>query len=156
MIAPTVIDDIRQLLAEGKLSQRKIAEQVGVSRGSVASVARGPRPDYESIRRERAVRAAEQEPLKLGPLARCSTCGGKVYMPCRLCALQGQWVDVPRGPGTPSRVEPLGVELRGEARARYEAVHLARMQEGELTEESPDEPPNDHVEWPDDYDEDWQ
>lgn len=83
MLASAKVKEVRRLLAEGKLSQRKIAEAVGVSRSIVSGIARGVRPDYES--RTRA-QAAEFEPL--GPIERCPSCGGKVYMPCRLCRVR--------------------------------------------------------------------
>jgi len=134
MIAPTVIDSIRQLLAEGRLSQRRIAKSLGVSRGTVASVADGRRPDYEALRRRRE---ESRQPLVLGPLGRCPTCGGMVHRPCRLCSLRAELAGAPRREPDRRPTEPLGLELRGEARARYEAVHLRRIEQGELVE--PDE-----------------
>lgn len=154
MIAPPIIDCIQELLAEGKLSQRKIAKKVGVSRGTVAGVAGGRRPDYEQIRHKRR---QEQEPLPLGPLARCPECGGMVYMPCRLCQLRSgaPEADSPRRSPDPRPTESLGLDLRGEARARYEAVHLRRMQQGELCEQDEADPQYDPSAWNDDNDEDW-
>ena len=49
MIAPGIVAEIRRLLAEEKLSQRKIGRLVGVSRGTVAAIASGTRPDYEAL-----------------------------------------------------------------------------------------------------------
>ena len=83
MISQAKVQEAELLLAEGKLSQRKIARLVGSSRASVASIADGSRPDYEALRRERG---ADLEPL--GPVERCPECGGKVYMPCRLCRIR--------------------------------------------------------------------
>ena len=150
MIASEVIDSVRRLLAEGRLSQRKIAKRLGVSRGVVAGVAIGRRPDYEKLRRRRQ---QEQQPLLLGPLRRCGTCGGMVHVPCRLCALRSQLAGAP--PRVPERRpdEPLALELRGEARSRYEAVHLRRMQEGEQDEEDETELPDPQADWPE-YDDD--
>ena len=128
MIASDVVDSIRGLLAEGELSQRKIAQQLGVSRGTVASVASGRRPDYDALRR----REQSQQPLPLGPLVRCSTCGGMVHVPCRLCAMRLKMARSPKRPVDPRPMEPLGLELRGEARTRYEVVHRKRMKEGEV------------------------
>ena len=152
MIAPPIIDCIQKLLAEGKLSQRKIAKKVGVSRGTVASVAGGRRPDYEQLRRRRR---QEQEPLPLGPLARCPECGGMVYMPCRLCQMRSQLADSPQRSPDPRPAESLGLDLRGEVRARYEAVHLRRMQQGELCEENQADAPYDQSACNDEDDEDW-
>jgi hypothetical protein len=83
MIALMKIKEAERLLAEGKLSHRKIALAVGISRATVGGIASGRRPDYEARQRARAV---ANEPL--GPLARCPGCGGLVYMPCRLCTVR--------------------------------------------------------------------
>ncbi len=83
MIALMKIKEAERLLAEGKLSHRKIAKAVGISRATVGAIASGRRPDYEARRR---ARASQVEPL--GPLARCPGCGGLVHMPCRLCSLR--------------------------------------------------------------------
>ena len=53
MIASGVVGEIRCLLDRGEMSQRKIAVQVGVSRGTVSSIARGKRPDHEARQRHR-------------------------------------------------------------------------------------------------------
>ena len=39
MIATTVVDEVRRLLREGRLSQRSIALRIGVSRGTVNAIA---------------------------------------------------------------------------------------------------------------------
>jgi len=80
MLATGKVLEIEKLLAEGKLSQRKIAQRVGVSRGIVSAIARGTRPDYEARHQPSG---DVNEPL--GDVERCPTCGGRVYMPCRLC-----------------------------------------------------------------------
>ncbi len=43
MITATVVDEIRRMLREGRLSQRKIAVRIGVSRGTVNAIALGKR-----------------------------------------------------------------------------------------------------------------
>jgi transcriptional regulator with XRE-family HTH domain len=83
MLAPAKVEEAKRLVDEGKLSQRKIAKLLGMSRATVAAIASGKRPDYEARRR---ALAAEEEPL--GPIERCPTCGGRVYMPCRLCRVR--------------------------------------------------------------------
>jgi hypothetical protein len=62
------------------MSQRKIAAQLGVSRGVVSAIAAGRRGLYG------------QDPFaKYSPLAptspptRCPTCGYRVYLPCLVC-----------------------------------------------------------------------
>ena len=84
MIATTLIDEIRRMLHEGCLSQRKIAVRLSVSRGTVNAVARGKRPDY-SARRQR-----EDDGFipPMGMPVRCSGCGGLVQMPCLLCYIR--------------------------------------------------------------------
>ncbi|MBX7168449.1 MAG: helix-turn-helix domain-containing protein [Pirellulales bacterium] len=83
MLSPELVLEIRRLLAEGRLSQRKIAKQLGVSRATVGAIASGKRPDYAP----RLPR--EDEPLRpTGPPRRCPRCGGMVYLPCRLCQVR--------------------------------------------------------------------
>lgn len=80
MIEPSVVEEVRRLLAEGKLSQRKIAKHLGISRATVGAIASGKRPDYQPRPRE------EDDPFQItGPPRRCPGCGGVVYLPCRLC-----------------------------------------------------------------------
>jgi hypothetical protein len=90
MIADNVVQQIRQLLAQGELSQRKIARVVGVSRGTVSAIALGRRPDYPSggapYRRDPA--QAETLLWGPGPMQRCPGCGGMVYMPCLACRIR--------------------------------------------------------------------
>ncbi len=73
--------EIRRLLDEGKLSQRKIALLMGVSRGTVSAIASGKRPDYEEIWRKRNGGFVPPS----GPHVRCRGCGGKARMPCLVC-----------------------------------------------------------------------
>jgi len=84
MIPFAVVDEIERLLHEGGLSQRKIARRVGVSRGTVNAIARGQRPDYRALRRERA----NDFVAPTGPVARCPTCGARVQMPCLACRVR--------------------------------------------------------------------
>lgn len=79
MLSPALVAEVRRLLAEGRLSQRRIAAVTGVSRTTVSNIARGRRPDY-------APRPQGDElDLACGPLGRCPGCGGRVFLPCRLC-----------------------------------------------------------------------
>src|SRR5262245_33982284 len=81
MLAISVVEEIQRLLDEGKLSQRKIAARLGVSRGTVGAIANGQRGLYG---REPGPDAAH--PLApLGPPERCPRCGFLVYMPCMVC-----------------------------------------------------------------------
>jgi DNA-binding XRE family transcriptional regulator len=84
MIAGHVVAEVRRLLEEGRLSQRKIAQWTGVSRGTVNAIARGQRADPEA----RRCRGADMVVPPSGPPRRCPGCGGMVQMPCLLCQLR--------------------------------------------------------------------
>ena len=81
MLPLATVDEIRRLLDEGELSQRKIAKKLGVSRGTVGAIASGRRGHYG---REPEFGEPELYNPDLPP-ERCPTCGGMVYMPCALC-----------------------------------------------------------------------
>jgi len=72
---------IRRLLAEGKLSQRAISRVTRVGRSTVATIAAGTRRDRSLCRPEEF----DLFPQHSGVSERCPGCGGRVYMPCRLC-----------------------------------------------------------------------
>lgn len=129
MISHNAIMEVRRLLGETPLSQRKIAALTGVSRGTVGAIAMGRRPDYEAIQSQEA--SEWEEPA--GPLERCGGCGGLVYMPCRLCAARKRAVKKPR-PALRSRdagpEETTALDLRPEHRARYEEVCAWQREDG--------------------------
>jgi hypothetical protein len=81
MVSPSKVEDVRRLLAQG-MSQRRIACQLGVSRGTVGGIASGKRPNY-------ALKIHE-EPASRLPAIRCRGCGGLVHPPCRLCKVREQ------------------------------------------------------------------
>lgn len=85
MIATTVVEEIKRLLSAGHLSQRTIAQQLGVSRGTVNAIAQGKRLDPAPDRDPDAGFAAPD-----GPLTRCPGCGGLVLMPCLLCRVRAK------------------------------------------------------------------
>jgi len=85
MIEAALADEIRRLLAEGRLSQRKIALRTGVSRGTVNAIALGKR-----VLRNRRREAAEEFPPLDGPASRCPSCGAMVRMPCLACRLRAE------------------------------------------------------------------
>lgn len=89
MVSEEKVQQVRQLLAAGKLSQRAIAKQVGVSREVVAGVAKGTRPDYATrAPRKRGQRRTVEPPRPLdGPYERCDGCKADVIKPCLLCQL---------------------------------------------------------------------
>ncbi|NQU24563.1 MAG: helix-turn-helix transcriptional regulator [Candidatus Nealsonbacteria bacterium] len=84
MITVTVVSEIREMLAEGRLSQRQIARGLGVSRGTVNAIARGRRPDYAA----RRSRPSDDFTAPSGPPRRCPECGGLVQMPCLACRVR--------------------------------------------------------------------
>jgi len=122
MIAPGIVTEVRRLLNQGLLSQRKIARALGISRGSVGAIASGRRPDYAPPAEE-----AEDEPT--GPPQRCPGCGAMVFAPCRLCRLQKQPRSSRRNVMFDDAIR-LELNLRPDHRARYERVHWLRKQLG--------------------------
>ncbi len=86
MIASDIVKEIRQMLAEGSLSQRAIADRMGVSRGTVCAIAQGKRRDYPP----RFFRMDMHFIPPAGRPIRCSGCGGLVQMPCLACYIR-QW-----------------------------------------------------------------
>ena len=66
----------------GDVSQRQIARELEISRGSVNAIASGKRPDYP-------VKELDEDDIRCWlPPVRCSGCGGMVYAPCRLCRVR--------------------------------------------------------------------
>ena len=124
MIAANIVTEVRRLLAERKLSQRKIARRTGISRGSVGAIASGRRPDYE-----KPDRFAEEDEEPAGPPERCRNCGGMVYLPCRLCKAR-KTIAESRRSRTGDRNETPELNLRPEHHARYEEVLAWRGLQG--------------------------
>ncbi|MDY0165893.1 MAG: hypothetical protein RBS80_05070 [Thermoguttaceae bacterium] len=84
MLTPEMVEQIRKLLATGRMSRRGVARRLRVSRGTVDAIARGRRPDYAANRRQ--LPAGVDSPA--GPLERCPGCGGMVRMPCLACRVR--------------------------------------------------------------------
>lgn len=82
MIAAAVVDQVRRLLSDGKLSQRKIAGALGISRGTVNAIALGRRTE------RLPKRCDEGFTPPTGRQVRCGECGGMVQMPCLACYLR--------------------------------------------------------------------
>ena len=79
MLESRIILEVIRLLKERKHSQRKIAQMMKVSRGTVSAIARGKR------------RRDFTENVKItpkGPWVRCPDCGGKTQLPCTACYLK--------------------------------------------------------------------
>lgn len=81
MLTLSVVEEIGRLLAEGKLSQRKIAARLGVSRGTVGAIASGRRSLYG---KEPHTDDPEPTLFQSAP-ERCHHCGYVVHMPCLIC-----------------------------------------------------------------------
>ncbi len=83
MLRTAIVEEIRLLLASGRISQRGIARRLGISRGTVSAVAQGQR-------RERTVgpQGTCEDPEARGPLERCPGCGARVFMPCLACRIR--------------------------------------------------------------------
>lgn len=83
MIESLKILQAERLLADGKLSQRKIAAIVGIGRATVSAIVAGKRSSATND--ERGGTLDNGPP---GPVERCRGCGGMVYTPCRLCRVR--------------------------------------------------------------------
>ena len=86
MLTFAVVQEIRRLLAEGELGQRKIAEKLGVSRGSVSQVLQGKH--CSAARRDRRGALPPGRPGHRNTVARAAawfTCraGCATFGPCR-------------------------------------------------------------------------
>jgi transcriptional regulator with XRE-family HTH domain len=156
MIASGTVAEIRRWLAQGNLSQRKIAQRTGVSRGTVATIAAGKRPDYEALRQHKLDEFAEPT----GPPQRCPGCGRLVIMPCLACRAEEALADASqrrRPRFLPTLDEPLGLKLKADDQRRYEEVRAQRLAEpkaiqsdaADPAEESLAELPPDGNEWGD-------
>ncbi len=81
MLSLVTVQEIRRLLDEGELSQRKIAAKLEVSRGTINAIASGQRGLHGKV-------PQRETPLLCcyaTPPVRCCGCGGRVYSPCLLC-----------------------------------------------------------------------
>lgn len=109
-------------LSQQGLSRRAIALKTRFARDTVRKILDGNRPDYEAIRAEQE---SDVTPLFSGPIERCPTCGGRVYMPCIAChvrqfsAAELTPADVPatfrRRPGRSSLAAALRRENSGQS-----------------------------------------
>ncbi len=85
MLPLSKVKEVRRLLDEGKLSQRKIAKMLGVSRGIVGAIASGRRGIYGKEPQENDFLGLPSE--EFDP-ERCPGCGGWIYMPCAVCRVR--------------------------------------------------------------------
>ena len=80
MLTTELVHEIDRLLREGELSQRKIADHLCVSRGTISAIASGRRGLYgrESL-------GLHSPRVPSSPPTRCPHCGYRVYLPCLIC-----------------------------------------------------------------------
>lgn len=148
MLDPSIVASTKELL-EQKKSYRQIERLLSgrISRESIGRIARGERPDYESLQH---ARREQRQQRPRGILKRCPGCGGLVSLPCLLCELREKLAAVQLALSRfgDSDCGPLKLELRGEDHDRYCELRARkdREQAGELRlvseeiQEAPEEP----------------
>lgn len=88
MLEKDLIHHAQEMLLDGRLSYRKIAEQLGVSRSSIAKIAAARR---KTIVVPKPLQISEDSWYQdEGQFTRCPGCGGMVHLPCRLCDVRAQ------------------------------------------------------------------
>ncbi|HWB00681.1 MAG TPA: helix-turn-helix transcriptional regulator [Pirellulales bacterium] len=80
-ITQAMVWDVQRMLNEDRMSQRAVARAVGISRSTVGKIASGQRPAWPDRQPDGDCYSIRPT----GPIGRCPGCGGRVYMPCRLC-----------------------------------------------------------------------
>lgn len=102
MLAPELVDLIRQMLAEDEISQREMARRLGISRTTIYRIANnrhapqnGKRPGASGEPRDPDER---RTPRVIGKGDRCPTCGARVRLPCRACRVR-TWLQRPAQTG---------------------------------------------------------
>lgn len=120
MLDNGIINKARELLAEGRLSQRKIAKILGISNTMVSLIHHQKRKPFSE-----AAGNPIAEPD--GPIMRCPVCGGKTRLPCVYCQIVDHLQkNGPAGPVAESDQKELTIELRGDHAKRYEKVRKWR------------------------------
>jgi DNA-binding XRE family transcriptional regulator len=84
MLTPELVERIRRLLADGRMTQRGIARELRVSRGTVDAIAHGRRSN-DAVQGRGWTPSLE---TSAGPIERCPGCGVRVRMPCLACRLR--------------------------------------------------------------------
>jgi hypothetical protein len=130
LITPEQELRIEQLLRAGR-PPKEVAEAVGCGHGTVEAIRSGRRSPRKSRRAEYRRRKDQEavEELREVEWRYCDACGATVTWPCVACAARRQGAGVRSqgaGNGKPGR-PILGLELRGQARERYEALHRRRI-----------------------------
>lgn len=120
------VNEVKELLAGGKWSQRMISRMTGVSRVVVHRIATGKR-------KERSERVKEEWDVDWNgkPYRRCSVCGAKVQLPCLACIIR-QVVRMTR----PARFRDsesftIALELEEKHHLRYEQIKAWRQSQND-------------------------
>ena len=123
MHRPEIVHRVELLLASEALSLRGIADLIGISRGSVATIKAG-RHHHQRLPPSDDSDDSDSLAVDSGVIDRCPTCGGKVRMPCVACRCRALPKPVRKAAEAIQReeIKPLGLELVGEARRRYERI----------------------------------
>jgi len=125
LLDPALVADVHRLHATGQYTQRAIARKTGVSRGSVATIVSGRRPDYQALRAAKQAADAEQPPSLNGPRSHCDECGCTVTQPCVACrakaAQRNGTKRITRSEGTPEGLAP---DLKPEDEARRRELRV--------------------------------
>ena len=124
VISAHVIRQVETLLARGALSQRGIARQVGISRGTVGRVAAGKITSTGRQARENRRHGSAE----IISTFRCPNCGGlSTRFPCARCYVET--VKARLKPLTlPENCVNVGLELRPEDHQRYQEVRRWRRE----------------------------
>jgi hypothetical protein len=133
VIDPRIETEIEAGLRAGRLSQRALARELEISRGTVGAIAAGTRPG--DLSRQHAARRDPQPrpPVEIG---RCPHCGCVVELPCRALLaelaqeeMQGRRRSGVRAQESADNGESLTIALRDEDAERYLALRHRKEQE---------------------------
>ena len=135
MLSWHVVEEIRARIAAGE-AYRRIAREVGVARGTVHQIARN-RHHGRTAPRDRE--EWENPDLPQGPPHRCDSCGSIVQHPCLRCRLVQMFGARKTGERSrPQDFRLLGLDLREEHRARYEAIRAQHERRYLMQQDNPD------------------
>jgi len=104
MLGLFLVKKVMQLIESGRFSQRAISRRIGVSRATVAKIARGEHPLCDAVVAVNVVEAAVSVEPGTGPVQRCPNCGVLVKSPCLACHVRAE-LDQVRGVW-PSKCDP--------------------------------------------------
>jgi hypothetical protein len=80
MLPIALVNEIDHMIRERKLSHRKIASHLGISRGTVSAIASGRRGLHG-----RETIGPYTASVPTSAPTRCPECGYRVYLPCLVC-----------------------------------------------------------------------